>query len=240
MSQALYKKVVDDFLRKIDSGIIKVGDRLPKEEDYADQLGVSRSTLRLAFAQLEKSGIIQRKKRDGTEVVSDKPVVKYKMVSNGLYDVFGAIRNNTFIVSDMHFVNASDTDDVAGYQNIGERWLSCAGCRYNSESRLPLSWTTIYIPEQYSDINLQVGERTEAIFKHIELRYGESVGRVKQTMSAVICPDAIADKLELEVGEPLLHAFAEIFNPDGDLLEIYYTYFNPKRLTINSDVVVGG
>jgi len=68
MSRALYKILADDLLLKISNGEIKVGERLPPEAEYAEQLGVSRSTLRQAFSQLEHSGILKRRKRGGTEV----------------------------------------------------------------------------------------------------------------------------------------------------------------------------
>jgi len=84
MSRALYKILVDDILRKIGSGEIAVGERLPPEAEYAESLGVSRSTLRQAFAQLEQNGIIKRRKRGGTEVISNTPVQKFNMVTNGL------------------------------------------------------------------------------------------------------------------------------------------------------------
>jgi len=45
MSRALYKILVDDTLRKISSGEIAVGTRFPAEAEYAESLGVSRSTL---------------------------------------------------------------------------------------------------------------------------------------------------------------------------------------------------
>jgi len=85
MSRALYKILVDDFMRKIASGEIAVGERLPPEAEYAETLGISRSTLRQAFARLEQSGVIKRRKRGGTEVISNKPVPRFNMVTSGFY-----------------------------------------------------------------------------------------------------------------------------------------------------------
>ena len=67
---ALYKQVCDDILARIEAGSLKVGDKLPPEADYAAELGVSRSTLRLAFGELERVGVLRRKKRVGRRIHS--------------------------------------------------------------------------------------------------------------------------------------------------------------------------
>jgi DNA-binding GntR family transcriptional regulator len=51
---------------RIATGEIKIGDRLPSESELSDALGVSRSTLRLALAEFEREGLIERTPRRGT------------------------------------------------------------------------------------------------------------------------------------------------------------------------------
>lgn len=63
--KALYLQVSDTILKQISAGERKVGDRLPPEADFATELGVSRSTLRLAFNQLESHGVLRRRKKAG-------------------------------------------------------------------------------------------------------------------------------------------------------------------------------
>ena len=56
-----------------------VGTRLPSEPELAQQLGVSRATLREAMRTLETQGLIRRRQGAGTFTVSQEP-----MVENGL------------------------------------------------------------------------------------------------------------------------------------------------------------
>ena len=56
------------LLRAIDGGRWKPGDRLPAERDLARELGIGRSTLRLALAELERRGRIWRHVGQGTFV----------------------------------------------------------------------------------------------------------------------------------------------------------------------------
>ena len=52
----------------IGSGRFSPGDRLPRESDLADEIGVSKGTLRSAVASLAGSGVLRVRQGDGTYV----------------------------------------------------------------------------------------------------------------------------------------------------------------------------
>ncbi len=60
------------LLRAIDGGRWKPGERLPPERELARELGIGRSTLRIALGELEKRGRIWRHVGQGT-FVADAP-----------------------------------------------------------------------------------------------------------------------------------------------------------------------
>jgi GntR family transcriptional regulator, uxu operon transcriptional repressor len=64
--------VLGALLLAIDGGRWKPGDRIPPERLLADELGVGRSSLRLALAELERSGRIRRHVGQGTFVTHDQ------------------------------------------------------------------------------------------------------------------------------------------------------------------------
>jgi DNA-binding GntR family transcriptional regulator len=51
---------------QIATGKLQVGDRLPSEGELSEALGISRSTLRIALAEFEREGLIERTPRRGT------------------------------------------------------------------------------------------------------------------------------------------------------------------------------
>lgn len=240
MSRALYKQLTDDILAKVGNGDIKVGERLPPEEDYAEQLGVSRSTLRLAFSHLELIGIIERKKRGGTQVISDTPVKKYSVVGDSLKDVLN-IQRETFIdVTDVDWASAKDVPCLADYLELGDRWLSVRASRYLSDEEQAFGLTHFYVPEQFADINVQIGDKAESFFNRIEVRYDISVASVKQSISAAQCCAEGSKVLGLEVGKPVIVTLLEMVEEQGQLIEVAYSFLDPARIKINSEFQIGG
>lgn len=73
-AQSLRRRAWEGVAQVIRSGDYRAGDRLPPERELAQTLRVSRSTLRLAFHDLERSGLIVRRpgRGGGTFVAAPK------------------------------------------------------------------------------------------------------------------------------------------------------------------------
>ncbi|MGG4396143.1 PLP-dependent aminotransferase family protein [Paenibacillus thiaminolyticus] len=67
-SQPLYQQIADDIERRIAYGEFPPGSLLPSERKLAAQLGVNRSTVILAYAELRALGIIESRSGSGTRV----------------------------------------------------------------------------------------------------------------------------------------------------------------------------
>jgi len=68
--EALHARVLD--------GTYRAGDKLPRDEDLAADLGCSRSTVQRAMQDLSDSGIVERRRRGGTHVRAD-PVTRARL-----------------------------------------------------------------------------------------------------------------------------------------------------------------
>jgi GntR family transcriptional repressor for pyruvate dehydrogenase complex len=66
----LADEVIDEIKRMIQSGELKEGDRLPNQNEFAAQLGVSRTSLREAFNTLCVLGVLEQHQGFGTVVKS--------------------------------------------------------------------------------------------------------------------------------------------------------------------------
>ena len=80
----LYFQVAQHLEHMIESGELPMGTRLENETDLADQLGLSRPTMRRAIEYLVGRGLLVRKRGIGTRVVQAKVTRDVELTS--LYD----------------------------------------------------------------------------------------------------------------------------------------------------------
>ncbi len=64
----LYEDIVQQFMKKIEDGELKAGDKLPTERELVEQLGVSRTSIREALRAMELLGVIESRVSEGTFV----------------------------------------------------------------------------------------------------------------------------------------------------------------------------
>src|ERR1700730_3983933 len=69
-----FEETVERLGSAIRAGILPAGSQLPAERSLADQLGISRSTLRQALTTLVQSGhLVSLRGRHGGTFVTDRP-----------------------------------------------------------------------------------------------------------------------------------------------------------------------
>jgi GntR family transcriptional regulator len=66
--QPLYWRAIDALKQLLSDGVFVPGDWLPPEDALAEQMGISRSTLREAVSNLETEGLVVRRQGIGTYV----------------------------------------------------------------------------------------------------------------------------------------------------------------------------
>ena len=72
-SRRLYQQIADQIRELIDRGGFEAGTRLPPERDLAQQLGVSRPSLREALIALDVEGRVEVRSGSGVYVSAAKP-----------------------------------------------------------------------------------------------------------------------------------------------------------------------
>lgn len=67
--ELVYMAVADDIARRISSGELKSGDRLPGELDMVARYGIARMTASRAVRELRERGLVQTVRGKGTFVL---------------------------------------------------------------------------------------------------------------------------------------------------------------------------
>jgi len=235
---ALYRKVSDTILSQLQAGILRVGYKFPPEADYAEQLGISRSTLRLAFARLERLGVLQRKKRGGTSIIADQAKPQFSMGTTGLHELLSLGRDTKLVVTGTNNVITAKISHLEDYTSETDYWLEIEGTRSLPDETVPFNITQVYVPARYAAIEHVLEENESSVFQIIERRFGITVGRVSQSTQAIQCPLKAAAVLGLTPNAPALRIVAQLYDQDGVLMEISVATFDPERFQLQTDVEI--
>lgn len=236
--KALYRKVSDEILEKIATGRLKVGDRLPPESEFASELGVSRSTVRLAFNTLESRGVLRRRKRVGTEIIAAEPQLKFNIGESSKEELLNLTGDLTFVVHDVSFVRSEGIDLLLPHHDSCSHWLAIYGSRTDKNDTRPSMLSMVYVPEQFAGIESTLNSVNSSVFKLIEETYAVSVGRVTRTITAVGCTEKEAEMMGLEVGEPVTHFVVTLYSQSGELIEVAIGVGDPAKLLVQTDVTI--
>ncbi|QUJ77336.1 GntR family transcriptional regulator [Sulfitobacter albidus] len=232
----LHQELASTLLDRIETRELRVGDKLPPEAQYAAELGVSRSTLRLAYSELERLGVLQRRKRAGTTIIADKPKAQFNMSTAGLHELLSLGRDTNLALSGTRTVPTAEIEHLQGFISEADHWLEISGTRTLSEEDVPFNTTQIYVPARFAGIAHSLSDTEPSIFRKIEEHFDLVVGRVSQTAQAIRCPSGIAKVLGLEPDAPALRIVAQLYDRDGILIEVSIATFDPDRFQLRTDV----
>lgn len=117
--------IAEQILQMMKSGGYKTGDKLPPERMIAEQMGVSRPSVREAISALQISGILEKRPGDGT-YISNSTIVDYPICpalavleeSESPYEILQARKAMEIGVVKLAIEVAADED----LQNIKDAW----------------------------------------------------------------------------------------------------------------------
>jgi GntR family transcriptional regulator len=218
----------------------KEGGRLLAEPVLAQQLGVSRSTLREAMRTFEAQGYIQRRQGLGTFVVKKSQIIDAGLeklesieslaqrinlpVSMGHLDVQG-IQANVFLAHKMGI-------------SIGESLLRVS--RVILAEKRPVAYLIDNLRDGViSADTLQkgfTGSVLDLLLKNDHTQLEKSFAEIQ----AVSAPADIAHALQIQRFDVLLHFTAELFSKAGQVVDYSESYFLPGFFRFHVVRTVGG
>ena len=106
-SRRLYRQIADQLGQLIKRGDFRAGERLPAERDLAEQLGVSRPSVREALIALEVEGIVEVRGGSGVFVLDRAKPRRAEAPSTPPPGPFDLIQARWIIESEAAFLAAS-------------------------------------------------------------------------------------------------------------------------------------
>ncbi len=198
-----YARLAQALSRQIQDGRYAVGALLPTEEALCTQHGVSRVTVRGAMRELERQGLIGRKPRVGTRVLSRTPPTVFTHSGDSIDGVLQFTQTLYF-----RCLSATPVDvDAARAQReglpAGKAFVEITGVRERSANE-PVLYSVHLMPDH---LRGQIGDldgRLGSIPQRLAQLSGEEIVEIRQEFDAVRLPRAAATALLVPAGTPAL------------------------------------
>jgi GntR family transcriptional regulator len=195
---ARYQEIMRAISDDISSGRVAVGTRLPTEQELCAQYGVGRHTIREAIRGLVEVGMLERRPRLGTTVISAEPIVGYQWVPVSVEDIANNMQA-TWIVRPRGQSMVADEDAARRLGcRVGTRWYRFAGPRILRDRSVqdPVCFSEQYVPN--------TAKARQAIAAAAISPLDVPLQRVEQEIRAGLLSDEQAEALRAEPGSPAL------------------------------------
>lgn len=220
-----YEEVARTLTERIASGDYPLGSSLPSEPVLAEELGVSRSTLRAALSELQQLGMVSRRPSAGTRVDAIHPIgsrggyAQTLETIDALVQYAAQTRRTILDIADVVADNALATR--LGVR-AGSRWLRVTHIRHDptDRSKPPICLTEVYIDARYADpLRERVDGYPGAYSEIIEEVAGRRVVEIEQTLSASEMTAHTAETLSALAGRPALEITRRYYFSSNDMVE---------------------
>jgi GntR family transcriptional regulator len=232
---ARYQEVMQAISDDISSGRVAVGARLPTEHELCARHNVGRHTIREAIRGLVDVGMVERRPRVGTSVISAVPIGGYRLLPASADDIAANV-NATWIVRPRGTVVEADEAIARRLGcDVGDRWFRFAGPRIlrARRSREPVCFSEQYVPD--------TPKARRAIAKATAALSPDDVAdqAIEQEIRADLLDDEQATALHAEPGSAALVLVRRHRNPDGQLVAVVIHTHPSDRFSIKMDLPVG-
>lgn len=235
MNKPHFSDIARDLTERIASGDYPVGGYLPTELELRDLYRTSRHTVRAALQELQRLGLVSRRKNAGTRVESAQPTNSFMPSLASLDDLMQFGSTHLRVVQSRGEVVASDALAKKLQCRPGDRWMRISSLRIDGAAKgKPVGWTDVYIDPAYAEIADAASESPETLVSTlIEARYGRCIAQIRQTVHAVIVSADLAQKLNVDAGTAALEIVRRYVDAAGATFEISVSVHPADRFSVS-------
>jgi GntR family transcriptional regulator len=198
---------------------------LPSEQELSQQFGVSRITAKRSLDELAAAGFVIREQGRGTRV---NPAPGRIVVRGGIASLVQSLHENG-----RHSVKLIDFGYVAASADIAEVLGLEQGAAVQRAIRVwngphgPFSHLTTFVPEKIGRLWTRADLQKRPMISLLESR--SRIGKSREQITATAADRAIASRLSVKRGSPLLMITRTIFNTDSVAVEHIVALYPPDR-----------
>lgn len=218
----------------IASGEFPVGERFPTESELQEQFGVGRHTVREALKTLTDQGLLVRKRKVGTTVIENEPKTQYSHLIRDIRGLLDFAGNTELKIAHLGMVVPGKILDEFFPQDSEARWLRIAGTRFTKSDQKPLSWSEIYVPQEFPLDRDKIRSGVHPIYEYCIAEHALKLDHVEQEIRASLLSVETARVLGAEPHAAALVGVRRYFDEAGRLFEVSINIYPAERYTVKS------
>lgn len=216
--------------KRIREGVYTPGDRLPSESELAEEMGISRTTLRAAMSALVAEGLVIRKQGAGTYV--NKRSLEVTTHLQKFWSFIQLIENGGHKPSVRQlFAGERPTNKEEALKleiEVGQPVFVLV--RLFLADAIPVIHSTNVVPLRLLTHSADAQKPIESIQVFLRQHAGQEIAYSTSDIRAVLPPPEIARALRVHEQQPLL-CFEDIFFTASGVPAVYgINYYNEKFL----------
>jgi GntR family transcriptional regulator len=212
-----YLEIQNLLLQRIKNGDYQEGQLIPKEVDLAEQLNVSRPTVRHAIRNLVQAGYLERRKKRGTIVTQTKIKQQFTHVIES-YNT--EIQNNGLVAKTqvLNFSTEKASDEVAEALTIKPNTEVYKLVRLRSADNKPVVFVVTYLPiAQLPDLQ-KIDFTHHSLYSELA-KAGLEITHVSRKIEVHPATEEEAQLLETDIKAPIFYFHTIGFTKDHRALE---------------------
>ncbi|MDR3573600.1 MAG: GntR family transcriptional regulator [Anaerolineaceae bacterium] len=228
----LQSEIASAILNYIRASRLGKGDRLPSQEEFADQLKISRATLREALARLTSEGIIRQVHGIGTFVAEDLSVVHSSAALD--FSITEMIRIQGMEPNTSEVKISIERIPFEAEPTPNEELETEVMClrRVRTADGVPFAYTVAYLPLSLRGLVLDEQAYVGSLYIYLQEKCGEFVSEAETVIEAQVAVGEVSQKLGVPPQTPILALHQLHYNPTGKLLVKSDDYFVQNRLQL--------
>ncbi|BBK34573.1 GntR family transcriptional regulator [Stella humosa] len=218
-----YYRIYQALSERITGGVYPIGTKLPTDHEIMAEFSVSRHTARAAVEELVSRQLVRRFPGRGTFILENDPA-RPDWSARALEDLLIVDPEARFALHAIEYLEQGSAAPVAQMLRLpaDQRIMRIAWSRVRPEG--PIAYCAAHLPGALAArLPPDLGERlqTSRTIPLIEKFCGVQAFRVRQVSTAVAADQAMAGRLEVAPGTPLLLLQRTYFDVEG--MPIYYS-----------------
>lgn len=228
----LYEQAQAAVIARIMEGAYKPGDQLPPEDQLAADLGVSRTTIRTALANLEALGYIQRIHGAGTFVAQcDLQVEAQLDTVESFHPRLAARLGRSSQMVHLDIQEVAATAEIAAAMGLRTGELVISVARVVEIDAVPMVYLNDFLPVAICNCSVEALRAgfSDSVIDYFDGRAGRpAIDWSDSSLYAVRADSALAALLRAKPGDILFRLDETFYTDDGKLVSWSRNHIVPE------------